>query len=743
MVVLIVITLGAALYLYSIKCLKAPIPPSIRSALTACRIVFLLALLYLLTLPHIREILNIPTPATLHIVLDDSLSMSYPADPPTAPDNEGPSRWNTAINQLKKKGLLDSWENKGFELRYSLLSDISSENAQNRPVWLSRFPASATPSYSFSDIGAAVSRFADSLSPDITTKLLLFTDGRWNQGQNPISSASRLTASTQEIRPPVYTFGIGTTSPIQDIIVDSIQAPSSARSGQPLELRAHIILRGGDPAAVYTTRMTVQNRSGDMIVENQQDASPEPDSSELNLSFDIPDLEKGYYILSVAVDPMPGEWITSNNHQIKGINIREAQDKVLLITSAPDWEFKYLKRTLEDQKALDVNAFLHHQNGLSPLGDRSWIQKHSDDPPAEDTPDYKHLADLQDKLNQWPVIILHNFAFSIDRIEFVNKLRQYIEEGGGLIFIPGPNNSAMPPQALQDAAPAPVARAFTPKTRAALAKIALDSEAPFAELIHNNPQQDLPPLGGYVTARPRSDSAKSLLNGQAAMNEQVPLVTLHRYGLGRIVILKSRSFWRWNLLTGKDLLTPFWMTVLFQSCPRLEEQSGEIQVDGYLFNSFDSVRIAYRSANRIAEATSSSGIGINVRGPSRKETVWLTPSGDSPGVFETRYTPVEPGDYQAATFTENASAEFRVENTAAELSDLRQNIEDLCTLSELTGGEYANLPAWKTMADRIPFETKVIREERSRFIGEKWWIVALLITFLGVEWFLRWMKGLP
>ena len=743
MVVLIVITLGAALYLYSIKCLKAPIAPSIRGALTACRIIFLLALLYLITLPHIREVLNIPTPTTLHIVLDDSLSMSYPADPPTTPGKEGPSRWNATIKQLKNNGLIDSWENKGFELRYAFLSDVSSENASNRPIWLSQLPASATPSYPFSDIGAAVSRFADSISPDISTKLLLFTDGRWNQGQNPISSASVLTASTQEIRPPVYTFGIGTASPVQDIIVDSIQAPSSARSEQPLELRAHIIIRGGQPDAVYTSRMTVQNRSGDMIFENQQNISAEPDNDELNVLFDIPDLEKGYYILSVAVDPIPGEWITSNNHQIKGINIREAKDKVLLITSAPDWEFKYLKRTLEDQRALDVNAFLHHENGLSALGDRSWIQQHSAQVPSEDAPVYKNLADLQDKLNQWPVIILHNFAFSVDRIEFVNQLRQYVEEGGGLIFIPGANNTKMPPPVLQDAAPDPVARAFTPKTRTALVKIALDSEEPFAELIHNNPQQDLPPLSGYVTARPRSDSAKSLLNGQAALNEQVPLVTLHRYGLGRIVILKSRSFWRWNLLTGKDLLTPFWMTVLFQSCPRLEEQSGEIQVDGYLFNSFDSVRIAYRSANRISAATTSSGIGINIQGPSRKETVWLTPSGDAPGVYETRYTPVEPGAYQAATFTENASAEFRVENTAAELRDLRQNIEDLRTLAEMTGGEYANLPAWKTMADRIPFSSKVIREERSRFIGEKWWIVALLITFLGLEWFLRWMKGLP
>ena len=703
----------------------------------------MLALIYLLTLPHIREISNITTPDRMHIVLDDSLSMSYPANPPTTPGKNGLSRWNSTINQLKNKGLLDTWEKKGFDLRYALLSDISDENALNQPAWLSYFPASATPSCPFSDIGAAVSRFAESISPDTPAKLLLFTDGRWNQGQNPISCASLLTASTQEIKPPVYTFGIGTVNPIQDIIVDSIQAPSSARAGQPLELRAHIIVRGGDPSAVYTTRMTVQSRSGDMINEKQQDISLEPDSSELNVTFDIPDLEKGYYILKVSVDPLPGEWITTNNQQVKGIKIREAEDKVLLITSAPDWEFKYLKRTLEDQKALDVNAFLHHENGLSALGDRRWIAKHSDGAAVEDAPDYKNLTDMQGNLNQWPVIILHNFAFSPDHIEFVNQLRRYVEEGGGLIFIPGSKNSAMPPQVVRDAAPAPVARAFAPKTRSVLVKPGLDSEAPFAQILHQNPQLDLPPLGGYVTARPRLDSAKSLLTGQAAMNEQAPLITLHRYGLGRIVILKSRSFWRWNLLTGKDLLTPFWMTVLFQSCPRLEEQSGEIQVDGYLFNSYDSVRIAYRSANNISEATSSSGIGINVRGPSRKETIWLTPSGDAPGVYETRYTPIEPGVYQATAFTGNASAEFRVENTAAELRDLRQNIADLRNLSVMTGGEYANLPAWKQMADRIPFESKVIREERSRFIGEKWWILGLLIVFLGLEWFLRWIKGLP
>lgn len=744
MIVLTIITLGLVCFFYSIKCLNAPISSTVRCSLAAFRLLFIIFVLFLLTLPQVLEIIKITSSTLLYIVLDDSLSMGFPSEPPSSSAAMGPSRWDTMVRHLREEGIIDSWERKGFQLRYLPLSKAMAPQAGVEFSWMSRFPQSATPTGSQTNLSAAIDCFSETISSRESAYLLLFTDGQWNQGRNPIAAAAQLASTTQSNHPPIYTFGVGTATPVRDVIIDNVQLPAIARSGETIQLKAHLLVRGIEAGTSIPLIARGENSNGDQVFEQEHTLSVIADSDELSASFDLPKLEKGQYIFSVRAEVLNGEWIDSNNRFSRGLQIRDAKDGVLLLTSAPDWEFRFLKRTLEDQKNLDVQAYYHHENGVNPLGDRDWINRHSTQSTTvqEEKKVYRNLEELLPDLNQWPVIILHNFSFTIEQVDFVRRLKEYIENGGGLIFIPGSNNAGNLPQAIRDAIPPPLDNSFSPSARAVITQAVTDANEPFSNLSKDLPGMDLPPLGDQITPRTRSDAGKVLLQGMAAMNETVPLVTLFRYGLGRIVILGSQSFWRWNILTGRDVLTPFWVTALYQGCPRMQTKSGEIQTDGYLFNVYDKVRITWRMGERIGEATESS-VALTVQSPSRKETVWLAPAGDAPGIFETRYTPPEPGMYQIANRTQDASAEFRVENTAAEFHDLRQNIQDLTELARLTGGEYANQPAWKALANRLPVDSHVIRENRVRFLGEKWWMATLLILLLGLEWFLRWKKGLP
>lgn len=744
MIVLTIITLGLAAYLYSIRCLNAPISSRIRVTLAAFRGVFLLVLLYLLTYPQVREILKVTSSPRLYVALDDSLSMEFPSDPPAASGKMGPSRWETTIRQLRDDGLIEAWERKGFQMRYLLLSNAITDAPGAATSWSSRFPRSATPVAYQTNLSAAIDKFSEALSPNESAYLLLFTDGQWNLGRNPIAAAAQLTTEVQGSRPPIYTFGVGPAAAVRDVIVDSIQLPSTARSGESLQLKAHLLARGVAPGTAITLHVRGETSGGDQVVDLTQKLTVPPDGEDLFATFDLPKLERGQYLFTARAESFEGEWVESNNQLTRGIQIRDAKDGVLLLSSAPDWEFKYLKRTLENQDKLEVHAYLSHENGLNRLGDREWVNQHSKAPEAEakESAAYASLEELQEDLARWPVIVLHNFTFTVERVEFARQLKNYIENGGGVIFLPGVNNEVKLPQALWNLLPSPLNDSFAFAERATIAKTSLEPNDPFANLAQDVPGLDLPPLNNQVTPRNPTGAGKILLQGMAAMNESVPLATLYRYGLGRIVVLGSQSFWRWNLLTGRDVLTPFWLTVLYQGCPRLQSQSGEIQIDGYLFNAYDKVRIAWRMGERIGDATASA-VPLDVKGPSRPETIWLAPAGDAPGVFETQYTPTEPGTYQVASWAHDASAEFRVENTAIEYRDLRQNISDLRELARIGGGEYSNQPAWKELANRLPLNVKTIREDRIRFLGEKWWMATLLILFLGCEWFMRWKKGMP
>ncbi|MBN2330108.1 MAG: hypothetical protein JXR73_23410 [Candidatus Omnitrophica bacterium] len=665
--------------------------------------------------------------------------MSYPSDFHSESKKNPPSRWSTMLGELREEGILDSWRQKGFDVRFLPFSNADASSQRQRSLWFSKIPESASPTYAQTNLSAVIDRFDEAISTNEAAYLLMFTDGQWNQGRNPMTAAAQLKSSTRRIPASIYAFGIGPVSSVRDVLVDSIQLPSVARSGEAVQLKAQILLRGIEPGTSLTVVLQGETSEGDQIVEERRILSTPADEDEMAVLFDLPDMQTGQYLYTVRVEPLDRERITSNNQITRGLQVRDAQDRVLLLTSAPDWEFKYLKRVLEDQETLHVQAYLHHEAGLTRLGDRSWMEKHSiDADAAPEEEDYPDLWSLVDDLSRWPLIVLHNFSFQIDQIQFVLQLKQYIEDGGAVLWIPGSNQTGRLPQALREAVPAPLAGPFTPVERSVIAKI--DADSPFAILSNEAPGLDLPPLSGYIAARASIESGKTLIEGMASMNESVPLATLHRYGLGRIAVMGSRSFWRWNMLTGKEILAPFWLTMLYQVCPRLHTSSGEVQVDGYLFQVFDPVRITYQASDQENEADA---VSLDVEGPSRQETLWLSPVGDAPGLYETRYTPVEPGMYNAATVTKDASAAFRVDNSAVEQRDLRQNIAGLRELAQLTGGEYANQPAWRELAERLPWEVAVSREERARFVGEKWWMASLLIFFLGAEWFLRWMKGLP
>ena len=116
---------------------------------------------------------------------------------------------------------------------------------------------------------------------------------------------------------------------------------------------------------------------------------------------------------------------------------------------------------------------------------------------------------------------------------------------------------------------------------------------------------------------------------------------------------------------------------------------------------------------------------------------------DQPGLYQGRYTPVEMGRYEAEAATREASAAFQVTESQVEMSDLRQNLAALREMAAAAGGEYANQPAWKSLAERLPPSTRIEEESRIRFRGEKFWVATTLILFLALEWFIRWRKGLP
>ncbi|MFB3784788.1 MAG: hypothetical protein ACE15F_00320 [bacterium] len=749
MLFLTIFSLGLVLYLYSLRCLNAPITPGFRYALTACRFGFLALVLWLLTNPQAREIRRITVPSVLYVALDDSQSMSYPPDP--AQDRPGrphPTRWDEILRFLSRQG--PAWERLGFEIRYNVFSG-SGLSPDSTPPWLSELPHSATPAAPSTDLSAVIGRYERERDPNRPSCLLFFTDGQWNQGPNPMAQAAPLASGDNLTAAKIFTFGIGTANPLFDIVLESVQLPKIARPGEALPLQVHLAARGPIPSSPVMVKVLGQKADGSQVYYEEQAVSFSPDNSEASLTLEIPALPKGDYLFTLESVPQEGEWLANNNRLTRGVQVRDITERVLLLTSGPDWDFKFLKRILESQETITPDVFYFRDNRLFPAGDRPWVRKHAtlgpgsapSDAGGEDTDaPPQSLEAIQSDLSRWALILLHNFTFTAINRPFIEKMNEYVTNGGGLLFLPGANNSMPLSPETRNLLPAPLARMFVMTSQPVLLNLDATPDSPYLAGLRDPSGMEWPPLADSFTPRPSFDSGQVLLQGKNLFDEPVPLVVSYRYGLGRMVILGSHSFWRWNLLTGRDALTPFWLTTLYQAYPNLRMQSGQILVDGYLFEPYEKARFTYTALATVASATAS-GIPLTVSGPTKRETLWLQPSASTPGQFEGRYTPVEPGEYRVANAAGDATAEFVVENSSLESRDLRQNIEILQAIAKSTGGGYANQPAWKNLADQIPSTAQVREEEHARFLGEKWWMALALIAFLACEWFLRWRKGLP
>ncbi len=744
MILLTILVLCVIVYLYSLRCLDAPISSGMRTGLMVCRLVFLGLLLVLMTNPQIREMLQMTTAPTLYIALDDSKSMSFPIDPSQS-SNEDLSRWQQTLDRLQSDGLLDEWESEGFHTRFMVFSDAFQARGDSS-TWSSQIPRNATPAFHLTDLSSVIDFFEDSHKSQAASYLLLFTDGRWNYGNNPVATADGVLSAAQEegqiANQRIYTFGLGSTQETADLIVDHVVLPEQARSDESIPLRAHVIARGMTPSGTYPLEIRGESQDDEEVFYDEVDFTFNPDTQEATVETDLPSLPEGQYIFTVRVPPLQEELFTDNNRIRRGIQVREAKDDILLLTSAPDWEFKFMKRAFEEQDHLLVAPFLVHQNGLSLLGDRNWVERHlqdSSEEEFEEIPDFESLQEIGLRLDRWAVVVLHNFHLDMERVEFSQSLREYVENGGGVLLVPGPMNENPYSPQLQDILPAPIRQTYRPAMQP-VQVVTEDNE--YSSVFRRNSDGNLPPLNPYFQSGSQSITGRTLLTGISSTNEELPLLVEHRFGLGRILTTRANTFWRWRMMVDNDIVTPFWLKTLYQCKPGLRTNEAQLFTNKYLYEEYETVEVNYVASPEVSNSTLA-GVPVTIQGPDRSHSLWLSPEEHGANRFRERFTPTQTGTYRIESRIDESTTTFQVEANLLESYQLSQNVRDLRSIAQSTGGEYANFPAWDELADNLPVSSLVREEMQSRFLGEKWWIAVILFFFLILEWYMRWLKGLP
>ncbi len=249
-----------------------------------------------------------------------------------------------------------------------------------------------------------------------------------------------------------------------------------------------------------------------------------------------------------AIEPPAGEENTANNAMTRLVNVEAAKPRILYMEGAPRWEFKFIRRAVEDDRSLELDTIVRTtQNKI-------YVQV-----PA----DRKDLAD------GFPVKAEELFKFSglvigdVEANYFTAAQQEMIREfanrrGGGILFLGGRatlSDGGYPHSPLAELLPVklldrkdtfhrdPGTFELTPLGRDSIVCRLEEKPERNAER-----WKKMPILADFQEVADAKPGAVVLAEVSAAGKKKSPLLVTENYGRGRTALFATSGSWRWKMM---------------------------------------------------------------------------------------------------------------------------------------------------------------------------------------------------
>ena len=621
----------------------------------------------------------------------------------------------------------------------NVLTDDAMINLQNDyPFRYYIFADDATDLESYVDLPPPVPRtnIADSvlkvLRQASTTSLgaiILMSDGADNAGSLDNSQLAEIAG----FGVPVHTIGIGRETIPEDVELTEVVLPEKALPNSTLSAR--VTLRhdaGGE------VRVKVYD-GDDYIGDKQVQLDRNEATTTAWLDFNIEGT--GHRDLHFSVDPIQNEKNLENNTVSRVIDIPEDNYRILYVEGEPRWEYKFMRRALEDDSSIHLVTVLR----VSP---NKFYRQGINDPEELEL----GFPQTREELFGYHALIIGSFEAPLISPEQQQLIHDFVSErGGSLLMIAGLNGlgngswgntvvgKILPAQIPEDGTRFERKRAAVNLTpagrRSPMLKFADDSEQ------NENMWRELPEIADYQVLGSLRPAALTLLTIEAAGREQ-PLFVTQPFGRGHTYILATGGTWRWQMsLPVEDQRhETFWRQVIrgmVASTPR------HIELSGKVINNRLSVRADVRD-DQFKPQQDISVTAVVTQPSGDSLTLELTPSAGEAGVFEGEYFPDEAGlisieaiSRQGDEPIDTARMSIYNESENAEFFSLRQNRGLLERLADVTGGSYWNAGQLSSLPDAIQLSRAGITEQDIRPLWDAPLLFLILIFLKSLEWLTR------
>lgn len=691
--------------------------PAMRRLLTGLRIAAGLLVLLALARPLLVTEQAVEEPAVLAVVIEDSGSMAL------QDRDDRPTRWRGALAQA---AAIDSLaQAAGADVEFLLMRG----NGRGDLVATTLAEARQdTPRAVGSDLPALVSQARQRLLARPLRGLVVFSDGHSDPGRLAGAAGGA----------PLWLVGVGDPDGVADRSVTDLRYPDAVHVGEPvlvdLAVRQPTATAPGDS-------VTVRLRLGDEVVDER--SGPASDLTRWELTWTPRDA--GLAVLEVEVSALDNERFQGNNRATLAVDVAEERARVLLLAPRPGWDGRFLSQAALAEPRLQLRVVRPGPDG--PVF-------------ADSLASWQAPSDAAAWRRDWDAVVLAGPPGDL-LPDGGQELAGAVRQGLGLLVLVGDDTGTVvtPPWTRPVADLLPV-RGIAGRSRPGEFQLQLAPDG------RGHPVLDgvggdlaaLPPLRWLMPTELRPGARPLLQAGDR------PVLAAWEQGTGRAAWFGARRLWElafWQpaqqgpvaARPGEQLVRQLllWTAV--------GDQRGGLAWLGrqLVFEEGEPVpvAVAWRDLRGDPRAGAEVTVEVSGEGEAAGDRIHrLRPDPSRPGIYESVLPPLPPGRWQLTPRglgdppVPGTAREVVVTDAARERAQVRQDRRYLRQLAARVGGtavdgdQAAGRATLLAELSGLPLEAEQTRRQARLEPGASWAWLVVVVSMLGVEWFLRRRQGL-
>ena len=564
--------------------------------------------------------------------------------------------------------------------------------------------------------------------------VLLITDGGQNRGSSAIEAAQ----IAKEHKASLFVYGVGVTAPL-DLRITHVHAQKLAFIRERSEVTARVTAQSLPEQQVMVQLMA----NGELVEEQPLQLGGD---QETIVKFHYSPQVAGEIKLEVAVSPVAGE--ASENNNISGATMRVTDSKfqVLLIEQEPRWDFRYLLDYLQRDPRLDVKCvMIDGEPGLDQIKDSPFLPK---------------LPEDRETYFKTHVIILGDVDPGDLGQQCMDMLAEWVESGGGMIFLTGSNYNprsyiGTPLEALLPVVPDSVAPLEWVRQRAPEPfKLELTRQGKDSAylLMDPDPEQSQKLWEGFQGVRWTAPVSRVKAGAEVLLVDsredregrygKLPVFAMQGYGAGRCVYFGTDETYRWRSRVGEKYYSVLWGQIMQTLSLQLMEGASlltQLKTDLRQYHVGDRIVIAGKAYEQgFAPLLQPSLEGELTLEGEQEYKQPLALNAVEKNQYQGEFIPDKPGVYRFVTLRDpDGIVSFEVLSRTQEQAQTGMNQKLLAAMAETSGGAFLREEDLTRLPDLIAASAAEVSSYKKVELYHSGGFLTALLGLLFFEWGLR------